>query len=614
MSSGPVERAGGRELVRRAGTAWRLAWETGPVAALTSVAVVIGVGVLPVAGAWLTKLILDALATGRSGIADVLAPAVALGAVGLAGALLPHLSQYVEGQLRRGIDLATRDRLLEAVNRFVGLAPFEDPRFRDRLRLAEQAGGSASSQIISPSLGLAQGLVTVCGFVGTLIVLSPVMTGLVLLSVLPSLAVQLSLSRRRVRFDWRVSPAMRRQIFYAELLTEVESAKEVRLFGLGSFLRGRLLTEVRAVHESERALDRRALTGHGLLALLGAVIGGAGLVWAVVAAAGGRLTAGDVAVFVAAVAGVQASLSSGVAQLSRLHQALLIFGHYLDLLRAEPDLPVRPAPLPLPPLRVGVELRDVWFRYSDEHPWVLRGVDLFIPYGTSVALVGLNGAGKSTLVKLLCRFYDPQRGAVLWDGVDLRDADPAELRDRLAAVFQDYVAYDFTAAENIAVGDLDALGQDARIKAAAARAGIHERLSALPRGYDTLLSRRFFDNLDGADKDAQGVVLSGGQWQRLALARAFVRNDRDLLILDEPSSGLDAEAEHAVHHDLRGHREGRTSLLISHRLSAVRDADLVVVLSEGKIIESGPHEALMAAAGEYARLFTLQASGYQEVS
>ena len=253
----------------------------------------------------------------------------------------------------------------------------------------------------------------------------------------------------------------------------------------------------------------------------------------------------------------------------------------------------------------------MWFRYGPDLPWILRGVSFFVPYGKAVALVGRNGAGKTTLVKLMCRFYDPDRGRILWDGVDVRDIDLAQLRDRISAVFQDYMVYELSARENIAVGDLT-LGQRPDALAAAARlAGIHGALTALPNGYDTLLTRIYADLADKEDPRT-GVLLSGGQWQRVALARAFLRGGRDVVILDEPSSGLDAEAEYEIHSGLRAHRHGRTSVLISHRLNAIRDADHIVVLVDGAVAEQGDHHALMALSGTYARLFSLQAKGFAD--
>jgi ATP-binding cassette subfamily B protein len=349
-----------------------------------------------------------------------------------------------------------------------------------------------------------------------------------------------------------------------------------------------------------------------LLGLLGAAVAGAGLVWAVVQVRAGRLTAGDLVVLVAAVASVQAGLAGLVGQLAGGHQVLLQFGHFDQTLRGGVDLPEPEQPAALPALRKGIELRDVWFRYDESQPWVLRGVSLTVPCGQSVALVGLNGAGKSTLVKLLCRLYDPVRGSILWDGVDIRSVPVAELRARIAAVFQDHMNYDFTAGENIGLGDLDALGDPSRLRAAARSAEIDDTISALPRGYQTMLSRLYRVG-DDADEDELGVPLSGGQWQRVALARGLVRGRRELLILDEPSSGLDAEAEHRIHQRLATMREGGAAVLISHRLNAVRMADQIVVLSGGAIVESGTHDELVAADGAYARLFRLQSAGYVTV-
>ncbi|MGW6502806.1 ABC transporter ATP-binding protein [Nonomuraea angiospora] len=582
-----------------AGQALALVWRAASVTLLAYLASVLLASAVPVVMAWLTKLTLDGLVTGGA----VLPLAAGLAAAGLTGALALQAGKYLRGELDRRTGLSARAGLFAAVERWRGLARFEDPAMLDRLRLAEQSA-AAPGRVVDALFGLGRGAVTLAGFVGSLLVISPAFTAVVIGSALPALLAELRLSRGRARVQWEIGPAERRELFYGNLLGSVDAAKEIRLFGLGGFLRGRLIAERRSVDAAKRALDRRELAVQSALAALSTLTAGAGLIWAV----GSGMSVGDVSMFVAAVAGIQGAIEGLVGSTGQAHHQLLMFGHHAAVLRAEPDLPAPEEGGP-PPLRRGIELRDVWFRYSEEHPWVLRGVSLFIPYGRSVALVGRNGAGKSTLVKLLCRFYDPQRGAILWDGVDLRDLPAEELRARIGAVFQDFMAYDFSAADNIAVGDLAVLGRAAPVEEAARRAGIHDVLARLPHGYDTPLTRMFFGESEDGEQET-GVLLSGGQWQRVALARAFLRGDRDLMILDEPSAGLDAEAEYEVHARLREIRASRTSVLVSHRLGSIRAADVIAVLAGGQVEELGRHDELLARGGLYAGLWAKQSSGY----
>jgi ATP-binding cassette subfamily B protein len=596
-------------------SAGALAWRAARTQVILYAVLTLAAGATPVLAAWLTRLIIDDLAAAAAAAAPAAGLLWLTGALvlaGVVGAALPQTAHYLRGELDRRCGLLSQDQLLSAVDGFVGLGRFEDPRFLDRLRLARQNGEITCGDLVDGGLGIVRGTLTVVGFAASLVVLSPLLATVVLLSGVPTVVAEVVLSRRRARMYWTIGPAQRRELFYAQLLTTVAAAKEMRLFGAGRYLRHRVLADRRTANAAIRAVDRRAALVQTGLALLTSLIAGAGLLWATAAARRGQLSIGDVVIFVAATAGVQGALVTVAADIARAHYALQMFGYFEDVTKAEPDLPTPAPPRPVPPLRHGVELRDVWFRYADDHPWVLRGVDLFIPYGSTVALVGRNGSGKSTLVKLLCRFYDPTRGAILWDGVDLRELDPVGLRQRIGAVFQDYVEYDLTAAENIALSDMDARDDRSRIRLAAEQSGVHQAVARLPLGYDTLLSRTFAPDSDTDSGDGEtGVMLSGGQWQRLALARSLFRTGRDLAILDEPSAGLDAEAEDEVHRTLSSHLVATTSLLISHRLNAVRQADLVTVLDHGQIIERGPHSELLSAGGEYARLFTIQAAGYQ---
>ncbi len=599
--------------VRALGSALVLPWRAGRGTFLGQLLVAVQTGLAPVLAAWLLREVFDGL-TGSGPRSGLLILVLALAATGGLAGMLPNLSQYLTAQSSRAVERHATSELFTAVGRLTGLRKLEDPGYLDRLNVAQHAGMSGPAQILVTLTGTVQSAVTLAGFLITLLVLSPVLGTVVVVAALPGIAAQFGIARQRAKLMNGLSQAQRRQYFYAGLLTTAAAAKEIRLFGLGAFFRRRMLSELGVIQQENQRVDRRQFAACTLLQALSALVAGFGMWWAISAAARGSLTVGDVSVFIAALAAVGSSLAGVVGSAALMYQAALMFDAYQDIVTGSQDLPVPAKPVPAQPLRQGIELHDVWFRYAPDQPWALRGLSFAIPAGQALALVGRNGAGKSTLVKLLCRFYDPERGRILWDGVDLRDMDPSALRNRISTVFQDYMSYELSARENIAVGDLS-LGPAGEVDPgdavaeAAARAGIHDKLRALPNGYDTLLTRSYVDLADKEDPRT-GVLLSGGQWQRVALARALLRGGRDLMILDEPSSGLDAEAEYEIHHRLRDHRGDRTTVLISHRLNAVRDADHIVVLVDGAVAERGDHELLMSAGGTYARLFGLQAKGF----
>jgi ATP-binding cassette subfamily B protein len=477
---------------------------------------------------------------------------------------------------------------------------FEESVSYDLLRRAQTEAANRPVGMISTAFGLGQTTITFATMIAVLLALSPFLALVALVSPIPSFIAD-------TRYGWRgyniarwSSPMRRRMTYLTTLVTTDSFAKEVKIFGLGGYFieRFRLLSQV-WYDRQRRNVVARYLVGFAW-GTITTLVGSLTYLYVALQAVMGKLSIGDLTLYTAAASSVQGSIQGLLSGFSGMYEHNLYLSNLYELLQMKPSLPVPADLIPLPnPLRGEVRFEHVSFSYPGSGAVALQDVSFTIAPGETIAVVGRNGAGKTTLIKLLCRLYDPQAGRILLDGNDIRDYDPDELRSVIAAMFQDYVAYQATAAENIGLGELADLENQAKVQQAARKGGAAPLIEEMALGYDTPLGK-WFD---------RGVNLSGGEWQKIALSRAFMRDAR-ILVLDEPTSALDAQAEFDLFERLRALSKGRTAVYISHRFSTVRQADRILFIEEGKLIEEGTHQELMRLGGRYARLFSMQAAAY----
>ena len=517
----------------------------------------------------------------------------------IASDLLGRLTSYVDALLSERFTNATSIRLMEHAAT-LDLEDFEDADLQDKLdRARRQTMGRMG--LMGQLFGQAQDMVTVASFAVGLLAYAPWLMLLLAVALIPAFVGESHFNALNYSLNYQWTPERRQLEYVRQMGASVETAKEVKIFNLNRFLIERFRTLSDQFYQANRKLaGRRAFWGTLLAALgtLGYYVAYAYIAWRTVR---GDFTIGDLTFLAGSFRRLRQLLESLLTGFSQVAGQALYLDDLYSFFRIEAEIRSSPDALPVPqPVRQGFVFEDVGFRYEGSDGWAVRGLSFELRAGEVLALVGENGAGKTTLVKLLARLYDPDEGRILLDGRDLRDYDLDELRASIGVIFQDFVRYHLTAAENIGVGKIEAMDDRARIEDAARKGMADEVVRALPRGYDQLIGRRFKD----------GVDLSGGQWQKIAIARAYMR-DAQVMILDEPTAALDARAEYEVFRRFKELSEGKTAVLISHRFSSVRMADRILVLADGKVEASGTHEHLMAQGGRYAELFELQAAGYR---
>lgn len=612
----------------------RLAWTAHPAYAAAVVALSLLQGVQPVLTIWLTKAVVDvvaaaverrsALTEGLLRLPDLLSVPSTIWLV-TAAALLTLIGRIVEpaatlAQQQLGDYLTRRLHrlILEKANSLQDAAPFENPRFYDALSRAQDGIDSRPLNILLGVVGLVRTITQLLGLAVLLASVQPLLVPAALLLAVPALVLQFQVQLDAFALASQTTPEVRRMRYFAEVVTGQATAKEIRLFGLGEYFVGRYLAELDAFRRRFNTLRRRFLRRDLPVSVLTTIAGWVPLVVLVAQAMRRSLSLGDLTLATQALWQARAQTTAAVGQLTSLYGHVLFVTRLFEFLDRPPSLVVLPpgeAAPPPAPLRWGIELRAVSFVYPGSAGRVLDRVTLRVLPGECVAVVGENGAGKTTLVKLLGRLYDPTEGQILVDGVDLRLLDLDEWRRQLAAVFQDFGRYVGSAQANVGIGYVPKADDLAAVRAAAERGGAAALIESLPRGYDTTLGR--WVSPDGVD----GVELSGGEWQRVALSRAFMRTPSagaydgyegaQLLILDEPTAALDTESEYDAYRRFRELTRGRATILISHRFSTVKMADRIVVLEHGRITEDGTHSNLVERGGVYADLYEKQASRYR---
>jgi len=482
----------------------------------------------------------------------------------------------------------------------LNLASYEDPLFHDKL---ERARVQATDRLgMVQQLGrLVQQVITTATLAASILLFLPWLLVVLTACVVPAFLGESHFAFLGYAQAFRQTP-IKRQIDYLRFLgASKDSAKELKLFGLSKFLTDRFQQLSDDIYKQNVSLAKRRLIASALLSLLTTVGYYGAYAYVILETVSGKMTVGTLTFLTGAIAGASANLQMIFSTFSSIADQSLFLTDLLQFFAVRPTVFSKPNALKTPrPITRGIEFRDVSFSYPGGGRPILRNLNLVLKPDERIALIGENGEGKTTIVKLLTRLYDPTFGQILLDGVDLREYDLEDYSSNIAVIFQDFMRYDMTACENIAVGQIEARRNLEQIELAAKKSLAEGVIRKLPRGYDQMLGRRF----------ETGVDLSGGEWQKVALARAYLR-DAQILVLDEPTAALDARSEHQVFERFAELTKGKMALLISHRFSTVKMADRIIVLERGVIAEEGRHEQLMAYGGRYAEMFELQASSYR---